>query len=263
MGQIYKDMIRTANLQLRQMKEKSIKKYGNKTVDLKKINRKSHYQKFFEESKRNSKAIWQGIHSIIYSQKSNRINTPFSLLIEGNTITDSQDISEHFNNFFTSIGQDLQKKILLQSESTFQIMYRLPTQINFVFRPQHHIWPYKDSKSSGPDGIRTNILKEIHETILIPLSTLINKSFITVVLPVIPKIAKVIPIFKNEIRLLRINYWTISLLSNIGKIIEKLIHLRCNLFLETRNCYYPFQFSFRLNFSTDNALMSITENIKT
>ena len=121
MGQIYKDMIRTTNLKLRQMKEKSIKKYGNKIVDLKKMSRKSHYQKFFEESKRNSKAIWQGIRSIIYSQKSNRINTPFSLLIEGNTITDSQDISEHFNNFFTSIGQDLQKKYCSNQKALFRL----------------------------------------------------------------------------------------------------------------------------------------------
>ena len=104
-------MTKTKNMQLRQIKEKSFKKYRNKIVDLIEINTKSHYQKFFEENKRNSKAIWQGIHNIIYSKKSNRINTPSSLLIEGNTITDSQDISEHFNKFFTSIGQDLQKNI--------------------------------------------------------------------------------------------------------------------------------------------------------
>ena len=72
----YKDMIRTKNMQLRQIKEKSFKKYRNKIVDLIKINRKSQYQKFFVENKRNSKTIWQGIHDIIYSKKSNRINTP-------------------------------------------------------------------------------------------------------------------------------------------------------------------------------------------
>ena len=75
------------------------------------------------------------------------------------------------------------------------------------------------------------------------------------------KTAKVVPFFKT--RLLCNNYTLISLLSNIGKIIEKLIHLRLSLFLKTRNCYYPFQFGFRLNFSTNNALMSIVENIKT
>ena len=81
---LYKDMTKTKNIQLRQIKEKSFKKYRNKIVDLIEINTKSHYQKFFEENKRNSKAIWQGIHNITYSKKGNRINTPSSLLIEGN-----------------------------------------------------------------------------------------------------------------------------------------------------------------------------------
>ena len=62
------------------------------------------------------------MHNIIYSKKSNRINTPSSLLIEANSITDSQDIPEHFNNFFTSLGQDLQKNIARQPKSTFQII---------------------------------------------------------------------------------------------------------------------------------------------
>ena len=43
--------------------------------------------------------------------------------------------------------------------------------------------------------------------------------------------------------------------SNIGKITEKIIHLRFNLFLETRNCYYLFQFGFRLYFSVNNENM--------
>ena len=121
----------------------------------------------------------------------------------------------------------------------------------------------EDSKSFGSNSIPINILKEIHETIFIPLSTVINKSFTTGVFPNMCKIAKVVPIFKSETRLLCNNYRPISLLSNIGKIIEKLIHLRLNLFLETCNCYYLFQFGFRLNFSSNDALMSIIENIQT
>ena len=61
------------------------------------------------------------------------------------------------------------------------------------------------------------------------------------------KIAKVVRIFKSETGLISNNYRPISLLSNIGKIIEKLIHLRLNLSLETCNSYYLFQFGFRLN----------------
>ena len=143
---------------------------------------------------RNSKAIWQGIHNIIYSKKSNRINIPSSLLIEGNTITDPKDISEHFNNFFTSIGQDLQKNIAptkkhfsdnlkAPNTDTFYISATTLKEISDLMKT------LKNSNSLGPNSIPTNILKEIQETISIPLSTLINKSSTTGVFPNMCKIA--------------------------------------------------------------------------
>ena len=41
------------------------------------------------------------------------------------------------------------------------------------------------------------------------------------------------------------------------------MHKRLYSFLETQNCFYPAQFGFWLNVSTNNALMSIIENIQT
>ena len=188
--------------------------------------------------------------------------------IEENTIADSQNISEHFNNFFTSVSQNLQKiiaptkKHLLDylkapNTDTFYISPTTPKEISDLIKT------LKNSKSLGSNSRPTNILKEFHETISIPLSTLINKSITTGVFPNMCKIATVIPIFNCETRLLCNNYRPISSLSNVGKIIEKSIHLRLNIFLETRNCYYPLQFDFRLNFSTNNAIMAIVENIET
>ena len=55
----------------------------------------------------------------------------------------------------------------------------------------------KNSKSFGPNSMPTNILKEIHETNSIPLTTIINKSFTAGVFPNMCKIAKVVPIFKS------------------------------------------------------------------
>ena len=132
-----------------------------------------------------------------------------------------------------------------------------------LFRTTDLIKTLKNSKSLGPNSVLRNILKEIHETISIPLFTHINKSFPTGVFPNLYKIAKVVLIFKSETRFLCNNYRPIYLLSNIGKIIEKSINLRFNFFLETRNCYYPFQFCFTLNFSSSNTVMSIVENIET
>ena len=71
------------------------------------------------------------------------------------------------------------------------------------------------------------------------------------------KLARAVPVFKSKAKQLCSNYRLICLLSNIGKSIEKLIHLRLNQFLESENCFYPFYFGFRLNFWTNNALMSI------
>ena len=49
---------------------------------------------------------------------------------------------------------------------------------------------------------------------------------------------QVIPIFKNGSRLLCTNYRTISILSNISKIFDKVIHSRLNFFLEQHNHLY-------------------------
>ena len=76
------------------------------------------------------------------------------------------------------------------------------------------------------------------------------------------QLAQVIPIFKNDFRLLYTNYRPISLLSNINKIFEKVIHSRLNFFLEQHNHLYPYQFGFRTEYSTNNALMTIVERIQ-
>ena len=73
------------------------------------MSRESYYQKYFSDdnNKKNAKALGQGIHEIIYSKKAGKTNRPSSLLINQKFVTSQQDIAEHFNNFFTSIGKNL------------------------------------------------------------------------------------------------------------------------------------------------------------
>ena len=58
------------------------------------------------------------------------------------------------------------------------------------------------------------------------------------------------------------NYRPISLLSNISKLIEKLLHNRLYSSLEQNNCLFNYQFGFRNNHSTNHALISITKKIQ-
>ena len=76
------------------------------------------------------------------------------------------------------------------------------------------------------------------------------------------KTVKVIAIHKKDSKLEVSNYRPISLLSNIEKIFEKLMHSRLNEFLEERQILYYKQFGFRKDFSTNHAILNLLEIIQ-
>ena len=79
-------------------------------------------------------------------------------------------------------------------------------------------------ESSGPNSIPVKILKLLKNDISQQLSHVFNMSLSTGPFPLVLKIAKVIPTYKNQSRVDYTNYRSISLLCNIEKIIEKLIY---------------------------------------
>ena len=80
--------------------------------------------------------------------------------------------------------------------------------------------------------------------------------------PSVLKTAKVVPVFKKDSKLDCSKYRPISLLSNIEKILEKLIYKRLYTFLNNNNIIYSLQFGFKQQCSTSHALIDITENIR-
>ena len=88
----------------------------------------------------------------------------------------------------------------------------------------------KNHKASSPAIIPTTIFKNFWQNIKVPLTELINLSFNQGKFPAVLQIARVTPTFKKGDRLDVNNYRPMSLISNISKIIEKLIH---NLILKT------------------------------
>ena len=73
--------------------------------------KQTYYQRYFEQNKKDSKTIWQGIHEIISSRKNKNGSNVSAIISDDNTITDPIEIAQNFNNFFTSIVTNLQKKI--------------------------------------------------------------------------------------------------------------------------------------------------------
>ena len=92
--------------------------------------KQTYYQHHFEQNKKDSKTVWQGIHEIISSTKNNKGSNVSAIIADDNTITDPTEI-ENFNNLFTLIGANLQKKIP-PSKKTFTDYLKNPDSENFI-----------------------------------------------------------------------------------------------------------------------------------
>ena len=123
-----------------------------------------------------------------------------------------------------------------------QIFFLTPTNEQEVLKG---IKLLKRNKASGPFSIPTKFLKLFQKELSKPISLIINLSFSTGIFPFIQKLEKVTPFVKIEDPSLCTNYRPISLLSNLSKIIETLVHKRVSNFLTEQNALYEKQFGFR------------------
>ena len=102
-------MIKDKNVLTKVLKYESFQKYRNQIINLQRVSKQIHYNKYFEE-KNNCRAIWIGINEVI-CPKNKKLNFPISLIDEGKTIANPKNIAEHFNKFFTKIGTNIQNNL--------------------------------------------------------------------------------------------------------------------------------------------------------
>ena len=134
----------------------------------------------------------------------------------------------HIFNYFTSIAKKTNSNIKFSqkhytdylSYSNTDTFFLTPTEKNEI---SLIISSLNSHKSSGPNSIPVKILKLLKNDIFQQLSDIFNMSFSTEQFPSVLKIAQPIPIHKKELIFDYTNYILISLLSNIEKIIEKLM----------------------------------------
>ena len=108
---LYKEMIKEKNVLTKVLKHEFFKKYRNQIINLLRVSKQTHYNKYFEENKNNCRTIWIGINEVICPKSKKKLNSPTSLIDEGKTIKNPKNILEHFNTFFIEIGTNIQNKI--------------------------------------------------------------------------------------------------------------------------------------------------------
>ena len=163
----------------------------------------------------------------------NFINTssdfPKCLSSSGSTFTNQVEIANIFNNYFASIAEKTKVNINY-SHKRFSDFLKDKNQNSFFLSPtnkyeiQNVISSLNSNKSVGPNSIPTRILKLLKNDISTQLADIFNISFSTGVFPTILKVAKVVPVHKKDSKLDFSNYRPVSLLSNIEKILERLIY---------------------------------------
>ena len=242
------------------------KKYRNLLSTLLKKSKQAYYDKYFERNLNNIKNTWKGINALI-SLKSVASSVPAVLSLDnGDTITNPYDIANTFNNYFASIAETT-KRIIKYAHKHFSDYLSNENSSTIFLQPTDKeeianiISSFNSNKASDPNSIPYRILFLLKNEISRHLADLFNLSFMTGVFPSVLKTAKVIPVFKKDSKLDYSNYRPISLLSNIEKILEKLMYRRLYTFLNNNNIY-DLQFGFRKQYSTSLALISITENIR-
>ena len=99
--------------------------------------------------------MWQGINKIIYSKTAHKTKTPSSLLVDNETITNIPQITEHFNQYFTSTGKNLQKRVP-PTRRHFSDYLKDPNQNNFFIQSaaeeQKYIMTLIGTNSTGPNN---------------------------------------------------------------------------------------------------------------
>ena len=117
------------------------------------------------------------------------------------------------------------------------------------------------TKATGPDGFGNTLLKNCAASLCVPISIIAKLSFDTGEFPKIWKTANVVPIFKKGEKHCKKNYRPISLLSNVSKVLERLVYLNLYDHCMKNKLLSPKNSGFKKGDGAINQMLCITDNI--
>ena len=168
---------------------------------------------------------------------------------------------------FVSIGPNLSSNINCRTDKHFQTYLNGHILTSFHFKlinekdTEKCIRSLRTKTSSGHDGISTKLLKFLSPGLIKPLTLIINQSLITGIFPEKLKLAKVIPLYKKDDKLMMGNYRPISLLTSISKLFEKVVFEQLSDYFSSNKYLHEGQHGFREKHSTELATIELMDRI--
>lgn len=236
------------------------KKYRNKLNKIIQNTKFNYYKNELEGDGLNCKKIWD----IVKGATNIKTKCKKNVNIEderGLIITNDIEKAELFNKYFLNIGENMAKKID-NSSNKFKINKDNVPQ-SFFLKPVEEneivlcIGSLKNKCSPGLDGISTTLLKKFHQYIIAPLKHIINRIFLTGIVPSHFKESVIVPVYKTGEETKINNYRPITLINNIAKIFEKCLKKRLVNYLEQFNLLSHNQFGFRAKKNAEGAIHQV------
>lgn len=233
----------------------------NKVTNLIKLEKRKYIEKLTQEGLKDSRRMWQAMNIIFRKGKSSDD--------DGMTkITDKTEILETLNNYFVNIGENIQRK--LQSDFCNKPKERTTlTEQNvsiFLYKTNQKelkaiIQTLKTNAAAGIDEICAKDLKNVALNLSKALVKPVNYCLKNGIFPATFKECRIKAIYKGSGSKKKCcNYRPISVISNVSKILERLLYLRLYDFLKMNESISEKQFGFLPNSSTTTAaLHAITQ----
>lgn len=244
-------------------------KYKNRLTNTIRNSEKIYYANCFKLASGNMRDTWRLINSILHDTCGLGGRTTIKEIIHNNkTISAPREIANKFNDFFSNIGTELAKQIPNVEPNVTIIDSMPPRNCNSLFLMPctgaeiiDIVNKLNNSKSTGLDGYKTNVIKYIIDQLATPLANIFNISLQTGIFPEKLKQAKVTPIHKADDKRLINNYRPISVLPLFSKVLEKLMYSRLITFIEKHKILTDNQYGFREKHSTYMALINMVDQI--
>ena len=249
--------------------------YRNKKINLRTYNRiinrsktylkKRYYAEKFHQLKNNIKLTWRLINEVLGNNPNKSISTKFN--INDKCITDQQEIANHFNLFFASIGTKISQQIKNHDQIDHRqyLINRPVTTFHFHEITTQDVMciisKLPNKKSTGYDEISTETIKILSAVISPTLSLIINKCILNGTVPDEMKVSKIKPLFKKGDVTLLNNYRPISLLPCVSKIFERVLFNQLYEYFDRNDLLTQHQYGFRKNHSTEFAAMELIDRV--
>ena len=220
-----------------------------------------YFQGEYQKSHKDIKRTWKVTKSLIPDKtKSQKCN-----------FEDIGKKAEEFNDYFSKVGKEAYEKTQrsVRTPVTFNTESRSRNVLGNKFRPKPVsvdtiiliVKDLRETSSVGIDGISLRFVKDSLPIMALYYTIVVNTSIVTGKFPRLWKHPLIAPVYKTGNEDEVGNYRPIALLPILSKILEKVISIQLMEYLESYNLLSNTQHGFRVNLSTETALMRVTDAI--